>query len=401
MQTLLLSFFFLFLPVQLGYHFWPDWAYVNGIRVDYLSPTLFLIDLIFMVVVIVWVVERRGSKNKWLVVGGWWSGGWWLVFGGLIALNIIFSESWQVSIYKWLVFFKLAVFAFYIYKNWKIIRRIIYWPILASMVWSITLGIGQMVNQGSFGGLVYLVGERMHNVDTIGITKTVLYGKEILRPYGSFGHPNVFGAYGLFCGVLLLKIAKNNRQRWMGFGVGVAMAVVSFSQNALMGIGAVLLMWILVEKRIDKVYKYFLIGVLTISLVALIIFGIGGVGLEGRKEIVERIQLIKVAYDSVVNNIFFGVGLGNFVYNRMLQPVHNIIILLLQELGVVFFVLVLVWFNKLINAIGEKGAVALYLFFVILVTGMVDHYWITSLPMQYLLALAIGVGAYYAKDRSL
>jgi len=29
------------LPVQFGRHFWPEWSYVMGLRIDYLSPTIY------------------------------------------------------------------------------------------------------------------------------------------------------------------------------------------------------------------------------------------------------------------------------------------------------------------------------------------------------------------------
>src|SRR5215469_9265549 len=47
-ESLLLSLFFLLLPTQLGKHSWPDFSYVSGIRIDYLSPIIYVTDVILV-----------------------------------------------------------------------------------------------------------------------------------------------------------------------------------------------------------------------------------------------------------------------------------------------------------------------------------------------------------------
>src|SRR5438105_4334390 len=34
------------LPTQLGKHFWPEFSFVQGLRIDYLSPTLYVTDML-------------------------------------------------------------------------------------------------------------------------------------------------------------------------------------------------------------------------------------------------------------------------------------------------------------------------------------------------------------------
>ena len=43
------------IPIQLGKHFWPASAFVSGIRVDYLSPTLFFTDILLFVLLGIFV----------------------------------------------------------------------------------------------------------------------------------------------------------------------------------------------------------------------------------------------------------------------------------------------------------------------------------------------------------
>ena len=76
----------LLLPSQLGLHFWPGWALVNGIRVDYLSPTFYLTDLIIF---IIWAFNHFKLKVPFVAIV-------------LIVLNIFCSLSPLTSIFKWL-----------------------------------------------------------------------------------------------------------------------------------------------------------------------------------------------------------------------------------------------------------------------------------------------------------
>jgi len=63
-------FFFLtlvFLPTQLGFHFWPDWAMVMGRRLDYLSPTLYLTDITIFLTLSFWLFSSLKIKNLKLI----------------------------------------------------------------------------------------------------------------------------------------------------------------------------------------------------------------------------------------------------------------------------------------------------------------------------------------------
>src|SRR5579872_3631132 len=65
----LATFFYLltllFLPTQLGKHFWPDFTVVEGFRIDYLSPTLYFTDLTFLlsVLILAFAVNKNLLRN--------------------------------------------------------------------------------------------------------------------------------------------------------------------------------------------------------------------------------------------------------------------------------------------------------------------------------------------------
>ena len=62
-EDLLLFLTLLFLPTQLGKHFWPDFSYIYSLKIDYLSPALYLWDLLVIGLVIVWFLSRP-AVNK-------------------------------------------------------------------------------------------------------------------------------------------------------------------------------------------------------------------------------------------------------------------------------------------------------------------------------------------------
>src|SRR3989344_9415701 len=72
----------LFLPTQLGRHFWPNFSFVSGIRIDYLSPTLYATDIFILLIFVFWLfgvchreripqgrislrLFRRSSPSSW------------------------------------------------------------------------------------------------------------------------------------------------------------------------------------------------------------------------------------------------------------------------------------------------------------------------------------------------
>ncbi len=69
-----------FLPVQLGRHFWPKWSYVMGLRIDYLSPTIYLTDILVFLILFLWLVESLGVKQLRIAECGFEKCWWILVF---------------------------------------------------------------------------------------------------------------------------------------------------------------------------------------------------------------------------------------------------------------------------------------------------------------------------------
>jgi O-antigen ligase len=91
----------------------------------------------------------------------------------------------------------------------------------------------------------------------------------------------------------------------------------------------------------------------------------------------------------------FGIGAGNFVVElgkmgktTWLQPVHNIFLLVANELGLVGIMGIILVFKKWIMNLSK---VAILLLIIIGLSGMTDHYWLTLMQNNWLLVLVFGL----------
>ena len=52
-ERYLVNLFVFLIPTQLALHFWLPGSFVFGIRVDYLAPSIYLTDILFVLIVAV------------------------------------------------------------------------------------------------------------------------------------------------------------------------------------------------------------------------------------------------------------------------------------------------------------------------------------------------------------
>lgn len=358
----------LFLPTQLGYHFWPSWSMVLGRRIDYLSPTLFFTDILIVLLLIFWL-------RKLLV----WPTIFFIVLAGL---NILFSFNQMVAIYHWIKFAEFILLGYYIIQAKPNTQHVAY-CLMLSVLYSSVIAIFQFVLQHSIGGLFWFLGERTFRVDTPGIAAIAIQGKEYLRAYATFPHPNVLGG---FLAVLLPFIVQVSSKKkiffWTTILFGSIALALTFSRSAwvvfLLGIG-----WMIFQK------KRFLFFVLISCLLFLVSFLFSSLD----ESVVVRQRLNASAIFMFQSFPLFGVGLGNFLVALpdnlvsrsiyFLQPVHNIYLLLIAEIGVIGVIGVLWVMRKRIKFTWPLIGLILL--------GLVDHYPLTLQQGQLLLTLVIAL----------
>ncbi len=417
------KFFFLlllFLPTQLGLHFWPEWATVLGRRVDYLSPTVYFTDILLITTLFSWFIESAKSiKGLVLCIKGAASkilNTKYLILVLLfVALNILVAQNKPEAIYKWAKVLEFIGLGWYIVRTKPKIQFLIF-PLSIGVFYSSVLAIAQFYLQRSVGGLLWWIGERTFSIDTPGIARvnwcSPLTGvcQLLLRPYATFPHPNVLGGY---LAVLLPVIIQNTNKQInkLSDKVSVCATIVlgfialflTFSRSAWIaaGIGISSVCYIFWKKQ-----KIFLPLLLT-TFIFLLLTVMFRPNLSD-ESVVVREQLNSAAAQMWQTSPLLGAGLGNFLVELprflpsrqvyFLQPVHNIYLLILAETGVVgmalFGLLLLRSIKGLAASIkgsGKRNSLILHTTYVplviLLLLGLVDHYPITLQQGQILLTL--------------
>lgn len=367
----------LLLPTQLGIHFWPAFSRVVGIKIDYLSPTLYLIDPLLLLLTLTNLKALFHFVKKNILSLS--------VFISFIVLNITFSVSPQNSIFWWIriCLYLLTLLNFKIrHLKWEDVRT----PLLCGTIFVVILEIVQLFLQSSVGGIFYYFGERAYSASTTGIGRFNLFGLEILRPTSIFSHPNSLAGYLLV--VFLLFSVKSSRpwQKLIPF-MGI---ILTLSKTAILFLA--LLVFNLKPE---------------IIILASIIFTIAQPLISNTtyywQPISDRLFYFSYLKRIITSSPFFGVGLGNFIPSLAkllpgshltlsnLQPIHNLIYLFISELGIVgslLFVLIIIR-QKISKILANKQI--LMLIALVLFIGAFDHYFWTLPQNKLIVILAIAI----------
>jgi len=376
--------FILLLPTQFGKHFFFDFSYINGIRTDYLAPTFYLIDIITLLLITLNIKTAfKFFKNKKL-----------LLFLSILIVNSFLALSQQLSFYKLIRIMELlsiaAIFSSKILSKQKIITAFTVTAVLEFL-----LAVAQFINKGSIQGVFYFFGERYFSSSTPGVAKISIGGIEAIRAYGTFSHPNSLAGFYLLLYFFVLTINSPKVSFYLknlGLLIFSLLIFISFSKTAI--IVYLVLNFIYLFKTNKKSFCRicFLAKLLVIFITSFVFFIPQGDSFN----LYKRVILNGNAFKIMSQKPFFGVGLNSYLlaqkqfptkfYDFLNQPVHNIFLLFFSEIGlVVGSFLILIFFNKIKKFILEKP----YIFMVILLTGLLDHYWLTLIQNFLLLGIIV------------
>ncbi|MCR4329565.1 MAG: hypothetical protein NUV65_03390 [Candidatus Roizmanbacteria bacterium] len=369
-RILLFILFGLLLPTQLGKHFWPAFSFVNGIRVDYFSPTFYVTDaLLLLLIVLLW--KNIGNQTK-------------KYSKGIVVLLLILGVSWlsrDFSLlfgYRVLQYGKIVFVALIFSQASSRERRAFLTGLALSAIYMCTLSIVQLYYGESMQGLWWLFGERLYTSATPGISSISAQGLKIIRPYGTFSHPNTMGGFYLMSlAVLFLE----------GFYWGVipssALVLLSFSRIATIGLGIFMLYAALRTTCLRC--KFVKIGIFILLVVITFVWK------GSETSITERLYTWRYGVEHITQTLFQLPLLGDYLIPRSSlpfpglfnQPIHNALLLFLSEWKIVG-VFMLYAITRIFSSIPR--ILVLLLIFV----SLFDHYLLTQ--QQGLLLLGVIAG---------
>lgn len=395
-----------FLPTQLSKYFFPEFAFVSGIRIDLLAPVIYFTDIVIVGIVLTWgtglIRTTRGyfSKKTISILA--------VCFIAMI-LNISFAINPFVSFLKWLRIIETIFLTVYINIEKPPVKTSILF-LMTGGFYSCVLAWLQFVQQSSIGGIFWWIGERTFAVTTPGIARMTLNNQLFLRPYATFPHPNVLAGF-LTCLIPFVFYSKNRSHLTKLFFVPIlisflATIFITFSQTAWIIAVITTLTFFLREKGVIITSRKAFVGI----LIATCMLFLGSYRFVESESIQRRLSLAQNAFSIIKRSPIMGVGLNNFIIANQdqqinsyqdLQPVHSIYFLLLSETGtagiITAMLVLMVFYNKTKTV--NSSFHAFWSLCALLTFGLFDHYPLTI--HQTLLFGGILTGFIFSTSQSM
>lgn len=385
--------------IQTGKHFWPDFSFVLGVRVDYISPTLYISDLIIIslfLVEIPYLIRRRALFP--------------FLFGiSLVVLMYVyvpFVVSPSLHLWGVLVLLKFTFVGYVVAQHFSVrdIKPFLYILSFGVLIESL-LAVGQSVLQSSVQGPFYLLGERAISSSSYGAAKFLFFGHEVLRPYGTFSHPNVLAFYLYFC-VTFLMFCYSQYKRGIfliSIFLGSVALLLTFSRVVLLLYVFTLLYFFLLNQK-----KYLAMLLSVFSVLYLVVFSGRFVSESLLHDLSSRKELFDISLQVLTGSYLFGSGIYNYfvlqgpLYRSLspilLQPVHNIYMLILLQVGVIGGIVVFGLLAATIKHVylrSRKGVgfdkALLFVLCSALFVGIFDHYFLTVQQGMMMGAIVLGL----------
>lgn len=386
------------LPIQLNKFFFNSHSYVLGIPIDYRAPAVYFSDLLIILAIIFFLFEHRAklpsifSKNV----------GFILPLSSLVlylTLNaFFFSQDKVASLTFALTIIEMSIFstvALY-YFSQKNVRDLVSKILKFTVIWQGSVAALQFTFQKSLG--LYLLGERSFDVSTSQVASANIFGREVLRSYGTFPHPNVLAAFLLIAIVVTnpkininLKNKKNSSLHRLD-NITVVLATVgiltTFSKTTL-----ILALAYLVLRVKKPIVRMLLFAFSALALISYFVFFTQ----TYIDTVAERILLSQAALDITHTHPLTGVGSANFIPSlaekniisigqvRLLQPAHNVFLLILSENGLPGLLIFTFLLFKLVEKVSKPPG--LFLSIALLVYLSIDHFFWTLHQGQMLFFL--------------
>jgi len=338
--------------------------------------------------------DPEGQKSKFI-----------FAFSGLLVVwslvSIFWADSRSLALYAW-HWLAEGVGLFFVLQAIKFDSRKIVWPFILSALFQAGFGLWQFFTQSTFASK--WLGLAFHDPAVSGtyVIETAL--RRWLRAYGALPHPNILAGFLAVAMLLTIWLYRKSDYGFKKILLPVIFAIlglglfVTFSKGVTASfLAALIFLWIVVVLKRSKDFKIDLLKFTLIFLVIAVIFSvvfwepvqtrlIGAERLE-IKSTTERLNYSDEAWQLIKNHPLLGVGLGNYtlaVHDEInpslqswdYQPVHNIYLLILAELGLVGFLL---WLALIATILLQNFKVSLpvtrySLLVTLLIIGLFDHY---------------------------
>ncbi len=245
-----------------------------------------------------------------------------------------------------------------------------------------------------------LLGIAARDAQILGDSVFYLNGERLLRAYGTFPHPNIFGGY-LAVALLMLLTRTVQFGKWTGLATAwLALGLVlTVSHGAWLAVAAGLAVF---HTSAWVSWRRWLLPIAGAATLVLCSVSIDSVtwSQELPPSIGDRLIFAQRSLFMFVNHPLLGVGAGNYIETLSMggtlsawwnyQPVHHVGLLMLAELGIVGMVAIGIGTWRLIRPLFSQTTPAgCALIAGLLILGLVDHYLWTQWGGVVLVAITV------------
>lgn len=385
------------IPFQISAVFFESPAWGTGFFNPYAVVEFYLFETLILLSSLSFFVHRFKSKKQlktghlsyYAVVLAWW----FLILLSLALNPINPAFSLAVAAHS-----GIFILLYFLIVNQVVEGRELMISFIASLCFQSLLGVYQFVTQSSLG--LYALGEPFLSPDLAHLARMNVAGHEFVRAYGTLPHPNVLGGFLSLSmiGTFFLTIKQRGIKMTL-LSVQFLGLMLTFSRSALLSLSiSLLVMAILYRSEIKRHSK---------KLINTAVFV---VGLELMVVILSRLEELSQSTGERVKGIMtafalfeqYPLGVGYRLQTLFLdqaaaaplmpwdyQPVHNIYLLMLSELGI-FGLLLGAWFfifsilklydrRKLLLTRQrlQKKRLLISAILIIALIGLFDHYWLS------------------------
>lgn len=396
--------FFAFLPFQIDALIAYQPIFSSGFLNSYLSHFFYISDVFLILGLLFWGLSLAfglahfswGDKKLAVFV---------ILFFVAAVLSFLFSVDLPNSVFHLLRLLEFILFYFAIINSSLNFKKLFY-VFLGVMLFVSLIGIFQYLLRHSLG--LNFIGEPILSNTMKGVAKIDFFEEIFLRAYGTFSHPNIFAGYLCFAILLSLHFFRMSKEKQkLLFAilstVFFTTLLLTFSRSGFLAIlAALFLYYILAGIKISFKYLFLFFSLILFLIVLFDLSAllIARIFVDDNSSFIERSQLLSISKNIFLANPF-GVGFGNFTevmqlyaFDKLMpwnfQPVHNIYLLILNELGFLGLLAFLALFSYLFlflfkNRQKSHFAYDLLAFWIVIfVVGLFDHYFLSLYQGQAL-----------------
>jgi O-antigen ligase len=374
--------FFASFNVSTVFHF--SETFLSGFFSPYLSFSFYLPDL-FFILSCLFLGKRilRTCSSRFLLKS-------FFVFFTLSLISFFLAQSSLVVLSVFLRLVQFFLFAL-ILSSSLFERSKLIWTFLSSVFFISLVAIVQFLMQSSLG--LSFLGEPFISSDSLTTAKINLAGLTLLRPYAFSLHPNILAG---FIVIALFFLFDSSLIRGRGYLKKIMIPLLLFALLITFSRSAILAFFF------SYLFAFRFKGRFKLLIYLFILFFVFSSFFIVRSGVAERIELILIAKNAFFSSPFFGVGLGNFTYLIQdfsllklspweFQPVHNIYLLVLAEIGLLGFIAFSLFLKKIFVEAKKSPKALRAAFASILIIGIFDHYLLTLYPGQFLTFFVAGL----------